>query len=166
MLLKRTCDRVPNLNRYILKFWRANHDCSVLIDAGHKMRYAAKYVSKSKKQTELMDDVIEFLGQRINDPLPPNIKQALSHLILADSSHRSFMSKQELSYKVMDLPVIRKSFSDVSIVGCYRRADLIQHFDNDVIVYSDRTPYSAYAERCNASTICKGLDKVFKLCTF
>jgi hypothetical protein len=159
-LLKRTYDRVPNLSRYILKFRRANHDCSVLIDAGHKMRYAARYVSKSKKQTELMDEVIQNLGKRINDPLGPNIKQAPSHLILADCSHRSFMSKQELSYKVMDLLVARKTFNDVNIVGSYRRANLIQHFDNDVIVYSDTTLYSAYAQRCNASTICKGLEQV------
>jgi hypothetical protein len=156
MLLKRTCDRIPNLNRYILKFWRANHDCSVLVDAAHKMRYAAKYVSKSKKQTELMDEVIEYLGKRINDPLPPNIKQAMSHLILADCSHRAFLSKHELSYMVMDLPVIRKTFSDVGIVGCYHRASLIENIDNEAVVFSDRTDYSAYAERCNANTSAEG----------
>jgi len=40
MLLRRTCTRVPNLNSYFLMYWRANHDVSVLIDAGHKLRYA------------------------------------------------------------------------------------------------------------------------------
>ena len=38
VLIKRTCTRVPNLNRYLLRYWRANHDLSVLCDAGHKMR--------------------------------------------------------------------------------------------------------------------------------
>jgi len=42
MLLKRTSCRVPNLNRYFLQYWRANHHVSVLIDAAHKMRYATK----------------------------------------------------------------------------------------------------------------------------
>ena len=125
-----------------------------------KYRYAAKYVSKSKKQTELVDEVIENLGKRINDPLPPNMKQTLSHLILADSSHRSFMSKHELTYKVMDLPVVKKTFNDVDIVGCYRRANLVQTFDNESIVFSDRTPYSAYAERCNPYTVCQNVEKV------
>ena len=40
MLLRRTCTRVPNLNSYFLMYWRANHDVSVLIDAGHKLRLA------------------------------------------------------------------------------------------------------------------------------
>jgi len=39
-LLRRTCTRVPNLNSYFLMYWRANHDVSVLIDAGHKLRLA------------------------------------------------------------------------------------------------------------------------------
>lgn len=129
-------------------------------------RYAAKYVSKSKKQTELVDEVIEYLGKRINDPLPPNMKQTLSHLILADCAHRSFMSKHELSYKVMDLPVVRKTFNDINIVGCYRRANLVQTVDNESFVYSDRTPYSAYAERCNSSTVCQGFEKVIIVIIF
>jgi hypothetical protein len=39
VLIKRTCTRVPNLNRYMLRYWRSNHDASVLCDAGHKMRF-------------------------------------------------------------------------------------------------------------------------------
>jgi hypothetical protein len=81
------------------------------------------------------------------------MKQVLSHLVLADCSHRSFMSKQELAYKVMNLPVVRKSFPDVNVVGFYRRANVTQSSDDaDVIIYSDRTEYSAYAERCRDST--------------
>lgn len=58
ILLRRTCGRVPNLNRYFLKYWRVNHDVTVLIDAAHKMRYATKYVSKSSRHSELVDEVI------------------------------------------------------------------------------------------------------------
>ena len=160
MLLKRTCDRVPNLNSYFLKYWRANHDVSVLIDAAHKMRYATKYVSKSRKHNELMEEVIDYLNKRTNDIMPPNMKQALSHLILADCSHREYLSKQELAYKVMDLPDVRKSFGDVSVVGFYPRANLIESTsENDVVVYSDRTEYSAYAERCRTDTVCVGFHK-------
>jgi len=160
MLLKRTCGRVPNRNRYLLQYWRANHDVSVLVDAAHKMRYATKYVSKSKKQTELLEEVIDYLGKRSSYVVPPNMKQALSRLILADSSHREFMSKQELAYKVMDLPEVRKSFGDVSVVGFYPRANLIEsHADNGVITYSDRTEYSAYAERCRSDSVCVQFDK-------
>jgi len=32
--------------RYFLKYWRANHDVTVLIDTAHKMCYATKYFSK------------------------------------------------------------------------------------------------------------------------
>jgi len=160
VLLKRTCDRVPNLNRYFLKYWRANHDVTTLVDASHSMRYALKYVSKSRKQNELMEEIIDYLSKRSNDLVPPNMKQALSHLILADCSHRESISKQELSYKVMNLPEIRKSFADVSVVGFYPRANITQSVgDSDVIEYSDRTEYSAYAERCRPDTICNGFDK-------
>ena len=38
VLLKRTCDRVLNLNTYMLKYLRSNHDITVLVDAAHKMR--------------------------------------------------------------------------------------------------------------------------------
>ena len=125
MLLKRTCDRVPNLNHFLLRWWKGNHDCTVLVDFAQALRYCAKYVSKSKRQTELMDDVIDYIGKRMNDPIPPNMKQALNHLVLADCSHRSFLSKHELAYKVMGLPSVRKSFNDVGIVGLYRRGDFV-----------------------------------------
>lgn len=39
VLQKRTCDRTANLNPYFLKYFRSNHDATVLVDAGHKMRY-------------------------------------------------------------------------------------------------------------------------------
>ena len=160
MLLKRSHGRVPNLNKYFLKYWRANHDVSVLIDAAHTMRYATKYASKSRKQNELLEGVIDHLSKRSNDLLPPNTKQALSHLILADCSHREFLSKPELAYKVMDLPEIQKNFNDVPVVGFYPRANLIESSSEDgVIVYSDRTEYSAYAERCRSDTVCIRFDK-------
>jgi len=158
MLLKRTCDRVPNLNHIILRWWRGNHDCTELTDFAQALRYCAKYVSKSKRQDELMDEVIEYIGHRMNDPIPPNMKQALNQLVLADCSHRSFVSKHELAYKVMDLPTVRKSFNRVGIVGLYRRATITQNNDGNVIVYSDRTEYSAYAERWRPNTVCIDFD--------
>ena len=75
MLLRRTCNRVPNLNRYMLRYWRANHDVTVLVDAAHKMRYATKYAAKSGKYNELMDEILNFLTRRSIDVLPPNTKQ-------------------------------------------------------------------------------------------
>jgi hypothetical protein len=153
VLLRRTCDRVPNLNRYLLRYLRSNHDVTVLIDAAHKMRYATKYAAKGGKYTELLDEVIEHMNKRSMDLLPPNMKQVLSHLILADCSHRAFISQQELAYKVMNLPMVRRSFPEVSIVGFYQRANLRMAVDDEnTIEYSDRTQYSAYAERCRQDT--------------
>ena len=74
------------------------------MDAAHKCRYATKYVSKSRKQNELMEKVIDYLNKKSNNILPPNMKQALSHLILADCSHREFLSKSELAYKDLNFP--------------------------------------------------------------
>jgi hypothetical protein len=153
VLLRRTCDRVPNLNRYFMRYLRSNHDVSVLIDAAHKMRYATKYAAKGGKYTELLDEVIEHLNKRSMDLLPPNMKQVLSHLILADCSHRAFISKHELAYRVMNLPAVRRSFADVDVVGFYQRANLRMVDDEEnTIEYSDRTEYSAYAERCREDT--------------
>jgi len=116
-------------------------------------RYATKYAAKSGKYGELLNEIIEFISRRTVDLLPPNIKSVLGHLILADCQHRAFMSKMELAYKVMHLPVIKKSYSDVSVVGFYHRANLNQSSsDGRTIVYSDRTEYSAYAERCRDDT--------------
>jgi len=52
------------------------------------------------------------------------MKQALSHLILAYCSHSAFISKQELPYHVMNLPVFDKSFPAVDVVGFYKRANI------------------------------------------
>lgn len=119
VLLRRTCDRVANLNRYLLRYLRSNHSVDVLIDSAHSCRYATKYAAKSGKYTELLDEVIENVSKRSQDLMPPNTKQVLSQLILADCSHRAFMSKQELAYKVLNLPEVRRSFTDVSVVGFY-----------------------------------------------
>lgn len=154
LLNKRTCDRTPNLNTYFLKYFRANHDATVLVDAGHKMRYATKYASKSENSEELINEFIDFLNKRSNDILPPNLKQVLSHLVLADCAHKSFQGIQEIAYKVMNLPFVRRSFADVGVVGFYRRANLTQSKQNDdLIFYSDRTEYSAYSERCRDNTV-------------
>lgn len=153
ILLRRTCGRTANLNKYLIRYWRANHDVTPLIDSSHKLRYCAKYATKSQKSTELLDEVIEHLNKRSTDLLPPNLKQVLSHLMLAECSHRAFITKQELAYRVMNLPLICKSFSDVSIVGFYKRGNItVANDDKSVIEFSDRTEYSAYAERCRKDT--------------
>ena len=159
MLLRRTCDRVPNLNKYFLRYWKGNHDLTSLISSAQSQRYTTKYISKSKKSNELMESVIDYLGERSNDVLPPSLKQALGHLILADCSHREFVSKHELAYKVMNLPEIQKNFTNVRVIGFYPRASIIENINDSVIVYSDRTEYSAYAERCKSETKCVDFDK-------
>jgi len=146
----RTCSRVPNLNNYFLMYFRCNHDVTVLIDAAHKMRYATKYAAKSGRHSELLNEVIEYLSQRSMDLIPTNMHHVLSQLLLADVSHRAFKSKQKLAYRVMDLPLVRKTFENVDVVGFYRRSNLSLRRSGDrTIVYSDRTEYSAYAERCS-----------------
>ena len=154
MLLRRTCTRVPNLNEYFLLYWRGNCDVTVLIDSAHKMRYATKYAAKTGRYCELLNEVIEYLSQRSLSVMQPNMQIVLSQLLLADVSHRAFMTKQELSYYVMQLPDVRRSFADVDVVGFYHRSYLnLSSSDGSTIVYSDRTEYSAYAERCRGSTV-------------
>ena len=99
-----------------------------------------------------MDEVINDLNKRSQKLMPPNMKQALDHLILTDCSYSQFLSKQELAYKVMDLSEIRKSFNAVSVVGFYARANLIEQTHAAAVEYSDRTNYSAYAVQCEKET--------------
>lgn len=81
------------------------------------------------------------------------MQHVLGRLMLADVSHRAFMSKQELSYRVMDLPLVKRMFTDVDVVGFYRRSYVtISSGDDSTIVLSDRTDYSTYAERCSDKT--------------
>lgn len=94
---------------------------------------------------------------------PPSTQQAMKHLLLASCAHNAFMSKSELSYKALDLPVVIKSFPDVKVIGAYNRANIIEKIDRetheDVVEYSDRSEYSAYAERCKSTTQYKGFDE-------
>lgn len=160
LLLRRTCDRISNLNTHLLKYLRSNHDVTVLIDASHSQRYCTKYVSKSSQSDNLLSEVVDYLRKRYTDLLPPNMKQVLSHLVLADCSHKSFISRQELAFKVMNLPEVSKSYSNVKVVGFYKRANISQNaVDEDLIVYSDRTQYSAYAERCLQSTVLEATSR-------
>jgi hypothetical protein len=156
LLLKRTDGDIPHLNRYFLQYLRANHDVTVLVDAAHQMRYAAKYVSKSTKIDLLLSEIIEFLETRCGSLIPPTVKQTLTHLLLADCSHKAYMSKHELAYNVLDLPKVRKTFHDVKVVGCYPRSTIIEKStktETGLIEYSDRTTYSAYGERMKSTTI-------------
>lgn len=153
VLLRRTCDRTANLNKYFLKYWRANHDVSPLIDSSHSMRYATKYAAKNSKHSELLMEVIEHPNKRSADLLPPNMKQVLSDLMSADCSHRAFVTKHELAYRVMNLPMVCKSFTDVSIVGFYKRGNIkLTNERENIIEYSDRTEYTAYSERLKETT--------------
>ena len=77
----------------------------------------------------------------------------LSQLLLADVSHRSFITKQELDDNVMQLPTEKRSFANVDVVGFYHRSTLKVAYNDGTIVYYDRTEYSAYAERCGESTV-------------
>ena len=62
---------------------------------------------------------------------------------------------------MMMLPEVRKSHADVAIVGFYRRSNIVQSLaDEKEIVFSDRTDYSAYAERCSLNSVCVGFDRV------
>jgi len=70
----------------------------------------------------------------------------LSQLLLADVSHRSFITKQELAYNVMQLPTVKRPFANMDVVGFYHRSTLKVAYNDSTIVYSDRTEYSAYAE--------------------
>jgi hypothetical protein len=160
MVMRRTNGRIPNLNKYLLQYWRANHDCTLLVDSAHKMRYATKYVSKGGQISVLLNEIIEHLEQKsASSVVAPTVKQALTQFLLADCSNRTMMSKQELAYKVMDLPQIRRNFTQVKTVAHYPRAVVIEeapHAENGVIELSDRTEYSAYSERCFPVTVTKG----------
>jgi len=118
-------------------------------------------IAKSGKHAHLLNEMIEHLNKRSTDLLPSNIKQVLTHLLLADCSHRAFVSKPEPAYKVMNLPDVSKSFANVDIIRFYHRANLQVPYDDDnTVEFSDRMEYSAYAERCRADTeLGRGVSK-------
>jgi len=64
------------------------------------------------------------------------------------------MTKQQLAYHVMDLPLVQKTFTNVDVVGFYHRSSIqLCSEDGNAIVYYDQTEYSAYAERCRDNTV-------------
>lgn len=157
VLSRRTHDRVNNANmEYCTYYWRANHDSTVLVDACHTKRYITKYASKGNKHAEVLFSLFEHLQKRGLDNVPGNLKHVLMQVILADCSHRTFISKMEVAYRIMDLPLIIKTYNNVKVESCYHRALIVPSPDEpDVLVYSDRRAYSAYAERFHNSTVLK-----------
>jgi len=131
VLLRRTCERVPNLSRYLLRYLRSNHDLSVLVDVAHKTRYAAKYVAKSGQVSSLLEEVVSRLEKMADTLFPPSTQQTMRHLLLASCAHNAYMTKSELAYKAMDLPVVIKTFPDVKVVGAYNRASIMETVDRD-----------------------------------
>jgi hypothetical protein len=104
----------------------------------------------------LLTDVIDNVQKKDETQIiRPNVKQVLSQLLLADCSHRIYMTKQELAYKVMDLPQIIRSFSEVKTVAHYPRATLVEEApesEHGYVELNDCTSYSAYCERCSKGT--------------
>ena len=157
---KRTDSRVNNINPTILEWWRANHDCTALIDAAHSMRYCTKYAAKSSKHSEMYLHLLEHLRTRGLANLSQNVRHVLVQVFLASCAHSTFMGKVEVAYRVMQLPLVSKSFNDVEVEGCYWRATLLKSsFNQNEFVYSDRTKYAAYAERREKTTVLKGLSR-------
>ena len=160
VISKRTDNRVNNINPTILEWWRANHDCTALIDAAHSMRYCTKYAAKSSKHSEMYLHLLEHLRTRGLANLSQNVRHVLVQVFLASCAHSTFMGKVEVAYRVMQLPLVSKSFNDVEVEGCYWRATLLKStFNQNEFVYSDRTKYAAYAERREKTTMLKGLSR-------
>ena len=100
--------------------------------------------------------MLEELSKRGLQNLRNNVRHVLVQVFLASCSHRKCMSKLEIAHRVMQLPMVMKSYSNVEVVSCYWRATLLQSsYDKNVWVYSDRTKLAAYAERLDSETICK-----------
>jgi len=51
---------------------------------------------------------------------PPNMKRVLSHLLVADCSHRAFISKHKQAYTVMNFHNVSNSFANDDDVGFTR----------------------------------------------
>lgn len=75
-------------------------------------RYAAKYVAKTGQIETLLNDVIDTVQRKEDSQqiIRPSVQQVLSQLLLADCSHRIYMTKQELAYRVMDLPQVVNNY--------------------------------------------------------
>ena len=140
VLLRRTHSRVNNIHPLIAFYFRSNHDSTGLIDAPHSKRYCTKYVSKNSKHSEIYIQLLEELSKRGLQNLRNNVRHILFQVFLASCSHRTFMSKLEIAHRVMQLPMVMKSYANVEVVSCYWRATLLQSsYDKNVWVYSDRT---------------------------
>jgi hypothetical protein len=111
VLLRRTHERVNNIHPMIAYYWRANHDSTAIIDAAHSKRYCTKYASKSSKHSEMYEELLEHLNKRGLENLSNNVRHVLVQTSLASCSHRTFMSKMEVAYRVMLLPMILGLFS-------------------------------------------------------
>jgi len=141
--------RVPHVNKNYALFWRANHDVSPVLDYSHTAAYVTKYASKPGKHDEPLTAAIELLDQRAQAVVPPTMKQAISTVVLASCAHRTFLTRHEMAFKAMQLKQVYRSFSEIKVVGIYNRATLKETMEDDTVVeLSDRTEYSAYAERC------------------
>ena len=89
VILRRTHERLCSSNKYFLRMLRCNNDFQLLVDSGHAAMYATKYCTKgSKKHDELLNQMIDHINSLSTGILQPTIRQALSHLILAETTAR------------------------------------------------------------------------------
>ena len=115
---------------------------------------------KSSKHSDVMREVLEQINKRNMANLQQNLKHVLTHILLADSSQRMFVSKHEIAYKVAGCFEVLKSYTDVNVISCYDRASLLPSRENPgKWVYSVTTVYATHANRCNVFTKLKGLSE-------
>lgn len=170
VLLRCTHSRVNNVHPLIVYFWSANHDSTGLINAAHSKRYCTKYVSKSSKHSEMYSKLLDELCKGQLRSERNNVKHVLIQIFLTSIAHRTCMSKHKIAYRVMQLPLVIKSYANVQVVSCYWRATLVRSPQNkDLWVYSDRTACAAYAERNEPTTVYNNFSDdekaIVQLCT-
>ena len=100
----------------------------LLCSFAHEIRYVCKYICKTGAMNLLLNQMVEVLSDKRNDLVAPSVKQTLSNLLLADSSHKALMGKPELSHKVLELPQVIRSYQNLTIVFWYPRCSVYEKF--------------------------------------
>ncbi|KAL7291691.1 hypothetical protein TKK_0014481 [Trichogramma kaykai] len=109
---KRNDQYIQTYNNIITQVWRANTDCTLILDLKAVISYIAKYASKAEKTSK---SYLDFLNDLINAKSQDDLaRSALTKIIVSCVSERDY-SAQKVAHILMGWPLYSSSRSFVYV---------------------------------------------------
>jgi hypothetical protein len=158
LILKSSNNRIANLNKFHLLAWRGNVDGQPLINFGQAVGYVAKYATKGPQHTELVNKVLCDIHAQRDSALTHSLWSNVFKFFSVSNQYRSDLTVHELMYNALSLPFTYSSIV-CDVLAYYARSKIevetVSEGQAHILSLTDKTLYTAYAERHNNNSIWK-----------